>query len=559
MSKRVLIAIPHPTPNGDLHLGHLGGPFLSADVLRRRLQTAGTHVDFVTGSDDFQSYIDLQAVRDRRSTQSVAAESADKIEETLRLAGMAPDFFLRPSRSLLVQKMMRQALRLLVDRGVIAMTEQELPYCETDERYLYEAFIVGRCPYCGSSAAGNVCEECGRPIDCVLVRHPRCALCGAPATLRTGRRLTLPTSLLGGQLLEYWQDVQMPAHMRALCIRMAAEGLPELPITHPDTAGVSPDIPGWADQRITMGLDCAIYFMVSAAMAQSEKGEHGAPRTLNDLCMRWNSYSEIIACFGFDNSYFLSVVFPAIWLALGLRPPSRLVANEFLRLDGRKFSTTRRHAIWGGEFLGRQDRTAVRAFLAYRRPATERTNFTIGEFERFRDQILGMEWQGWLDHLQLAVTRDCGGVVPPETQATPDHERFAVQVNQIVAYGASGLEAGSFAPELTMRALIELVRLASSFGKSQSYLVDAPGATDTLTTARAYELGALGAFCRLAHAILPDTAEGLAAALGRAGANLAALDDGFQLLEPHVPLKIEQLQAFWRQPRAIAVQSWDNW
>ena len=172
--QRVLTTATPPTPNGDLHAGHLSGPYLGADILTRYLRMRGVEAGYLTGMDDHQSYVVTKA----RMLSSTPREVADRFNETmigtLERAGIAADHVARPRLSPYHVDLVRKLFRELWDRGALVARDAPTLYCETCEQYLFEAYVAGRCPHCGASSGGNACEACGRPNDCVDLIEPRC-------------------------------------------------------------------------------------------------------------------------------------------------------------------------------------------------------------------------------------------------------------------------------------------------------------------------------------------------------------------------------------------------
>ncbi|HEV2847179.1 MAG TPA: class I tRNA ligase family protein, partial [Thermoanaerobaculia bacterium] len=368
---RTMVSAAPPTPNGDLHVGHLSGPYLAGDIHARYLRLRGVDAHYIFGTDDNQSYTKTNGVRLGLGPQEAGDRLAGEIQATLETAGIELAEFVRPNASPHHARMTREFFRKLYDDGHLEARETPSPYCETCARYLYEAYIRGRCPHCGSPSGGNLCEDCGRPNDCVDLLDAVCTQCGNPASRRNFTRLFFPLSRWAEELKEFHLQVGMNQSLRSLCEQVIAAGLPDMTVTHVSDWGIPVPVEGFEDQRIFVWCEMAPrYFSYAEHLGGWEK--------------YWKSDdAEFVHCFGFDNGFYYAVFLPAMWMAYdrNLKLPSAFLMNEFYRLDGLKFSTSRRHAIWGRELLADVPADVMRFYLAWTAPEVEGTNFTLDDFQ----------------------------------------------------------------------------------------------------------------------------------------------------------------------------------
>ena len=369
--KKVLVLAPPPTPNGDLHVGHLSGPYLRADIYARYSRMLGNETYYLCGIDEHQSYVALKGRQIGLSPQETADMFAAEIEQTLSAANIQIDWMARPSRlahhSPLVEKLFHQ-LRL---EGRIVEREAPCLFCEVCQMYLFEAYVRGLCPHCDAPSGGNSCEACGRPNDCGDLRDPVCNICGAMASIQNVTRFFLPLAPYKKELEQYFDSAIMSSNVRALGEQMIKDGLPEIAVTHPANWGLS--APGVNGQKIYVWFEMAAGLLAATQALCESIDEPGGWQRF------WKSTDvEIVKFLGFDNTFFYSLFFSAIFQAWDreIHLPQALLANEFYRLDGLKFSTSRNHAIWGRELLRDQNVDLVRFYLAYTGPETEQTSFT---------------------------------------------------------------------------------------------------------------------------------------------------------------------------------------
>jgi methionyl-tRNA synthetase len=493
-ARDTLVTAAPPTPNGDLHLGHLSGPYVAADAHARFLRMTGGEVRFLTGSDDNQSYVDVKGMREGRPARAVAAYYADAVERTLARAGCAVDVFVRPGATPGYVPAVQEFLAKLVTSGNVEVRDGLSLFCDTCDRYLYEAHVGGGCPTCGARTNGQGCEPCGRYNDAVDLVDPRCNHCGTAAVKRPHRRLVFPLERWRRELEAYWSRVAMSPRLKALTSQLARGLLPDVTVTH-----AAP----WGIPALGVGVDGhVIYEWLEMAAGYRFAGK--------DAFVKEDA--DVVQFFGFDNAFFYTTFIPAVLMAhdASVRLPAAFVTNEFYRLDGLKFSTSRNHAIWGPEALAHVPADVVRFFLAHDRPEDEETSFSL---ERFRATVaseLADEWDPWLAGLETRL----GGVAPAAGSLSAPQQRFLAELRGLVARAAEALAAPSFSLRRLARVITQIVRAARALAASHAPLADDPAHAAEYATSLALELSAVRALARVAAPLMPRTAEDLATALG---------------------------------------------
>jgi methionyl-tRNA synthetase len=508
--KTVLVLAPPPTPNGDLHVGHLSGPYLRADVYTRFQKMLGRTAYLLSGIDEHQSYVASKARQIGLGPQETADYFADDIEKTLTAASVEVDLVARPSRITSHSEIVGKVFRTLQNEGGFIEREDLCPFCTKCNIYLFEAYIRGLCPHCNAPSGGNCCEVCGRPNDCRDLREPACNQCGETPRLRSIKRLYLPLARFKKQLRNYHEDISMSSHVRALCEQMMEEGLPEIAITHPSTWGIL--APGCSDQRIYAWFEMAPGLLAATEALASSKGLLGGWQGF------WkNPDVEIVKFMGFDNSYFYSMLFPAILQGFDpdIQLPRALLSNEFYRLQGEKFSTSRNHAIWGRELLKDNHPDLVRFYLAYSGPETEQSNFTMAEYRQTINAEILNGWLGWLRELGTKISRDHSGAAPAPRSFTDKMQRFEFWLQQLLERADESYDARSFSLQEVSRLLIELVHAARSFGHAEDHWRHVSARRETQETAVSLELLAAKALAILSAPIMPSFAASLWRDLGQ--------------------------------------------
>lgn len=496
--KKVLVLAPPPTPNGDLHVGHLSGPYLRADIYARYSRMLGNETYYLCGFDEHQSYVNLKGRQIGLGPQETADKFAREIEQTLSAANIQIDLIARPSRLAHHRPLVEKLFQQMQGEGRIVEREEPCLFCNACQMYLFEAYVRGFCPHCNEPSGGNSCEACGQPNDCGDLRDPVCNICGARASVQNVTRFFLPLSPYAKQLQEYFDSATMSSNVRALGEQMIKDGLPDVAVTHPSSWGLS--APGSSAQKIYVWFEMAAG-LLSATQALAETiGEPGGWERF------WKSADvEIVKFLGFDNTFFYSLFFSAIFQAWDpeIRLPQALLANEFYRLEGLKFSTSRNHAIWGRELLRDQNVDLVRFYLAYSGPETEQTSFTLAEYEQTVRRELLDGVQEWLCQLGKAVSTEYSGIAPSPGVWTDAMHRFYGRLNDTFRKAGAGYSTKEFSTQRVARLLLELAREARFFSHSESHWKRVSDRRPTRDTAISLELLAAKSLALLSAPIMP--------------------------------------------------------
>ncbi|MFF7616717.1 class I tRNA ligase family protein [Streptomyces lavendulae] len=498
-----------PTPNGDLHLGHLSGPYLGADAFTRYQRMTGAEAYHLTGSDDYQSYVVAAAAKEGTTPAETAAHYSAEIAETLRLMDIPLDQYTVTDQDPAYREGLRDFFGKVVASGEIAVTETDALYDATTGGYLYEADVKGGCPGCGSITSGNICEECGEPNTVADLTGPRSARSDAPPATAPAARWTLPLHAYAGDVRAHHRLGRVPARLRELADRLFRRPDLTIPLTHPSTWGVEPREEGTDGQVIWVWPEMSYGFLHGI---QSLGARLGRPWKAADPAADW----KIVHFFGYDNSFYHCVLYPVLYqLAFpGWTPDIDYHVNEFYLLEGEKFSTSRRHAIWGKEILTPDTVDSVRYFLASTRPEGTRTDFRRAAYEATLDDTLIGTWQQWLNDLGARVAKHHGGRAPDAGNWTAEHSAFLARLGTRLAAVTGALQNDSFSLNQAAAELDGIVRDTVRFARAEGLLTDTPGWESENRTAVALELAAARLLAHAAAPVMPRFADRLAAALG---------------------------------------------
>lgn len=371
-----IIIAATPTPNGDLHVGHLAGPYLAGDVYARYLQANGRPVIYTTCTDDSQSYVVSTAHRRGTTPQALCTTSTAAIQRSLvamgiSIAGLPPidDRY---------RKTVLEFMTALHAAGRFRVRTVRLPYAERSGTYLFDGLVSGICPVCLAGSCGGACEDCGHPNNFDQLLTPRSTMDPAePVSYREHTVLVLPMEDYRDRLITYFaaREGRWRPHSMQLIRELLARPLPEIPVTMPGTWGIPAPFPETPGQIVYPWVEAMPASMYSTWWAAAQQGERAAT---TDQHWRAEHDAQLVYFHGFDNTYHWGLMDLVLLMAHGERYvlPETNVCNEFYNLAGEKFSTSRNHLIRGTDLLVEVPRDLVRFYLALTAPERQRTNFT---------------------------------------------------------------------------------------------------------------------------------------------------------------------------------------
>lgn len=378
-----VVLSPPPTPNGPLHLGHLAGPYLAADIAVRAARRRGERVFALCGLDDHQNYVLAKARQEGTGVRELRDRYAGLIRGVFDRVGVGHDGFTEPLDDAGYRSAVAGFLGELVAAGTLPVEEWRTPVCANCPGIAHHVYVSGRCAHCDGPSGGGTCEGCGSYTPAAALVDPRCTRCGSPATAT--KTVTGPVIRLEEYrwvLQNVWYRAALPPRARELAWRLLlSDELPTVPLSYPTDWGIETD--GFPGQRIDVWAEMGLGYLHTIGR-RLEPGATG----LAEHVKAWDGVDSVWTFLGLDNAFYYLALFPALFAAAGV-PQSvhgGLVVNEFYRLDGAKFSTSRGHAVWAHELLEQEDPRAVRAFLSWDRPAPHATNFT---WERYRAATAG--------------------------------------------------------------------------------------------------------------------------------------------------------------------------
>lgn len=550
----LLVFSTPPTPNGDLHCGHLSGPYIAADVLARAHRLTGAPAWHVTGRDDHQTYVDKMARQEGRSPDEVAETYAAALQETWSRYAITLDGFIAPDRDGAYAAFVREGLDRLIELGLIEAESGPAAF-DAAGNYLHEAFISGACPHCGESSDGNACEACGRPNLCIDLGAARAYGSERPPIAGESRRLVFRLSRLQAQLDEYVKSSEMSARSLAMSLAMLEDGLPDIPITHPTAWGLPVSALGVENHILYVWFEMAFGYLWGAAALPCAQGENVWARAASV----YDGSTRIAHCYGFDNSWYHTLLFPAVYLALGLTPPKVHIVNELLDLDGEKFSTSRRHLIWGKALRQTLSSDLARFALLTNRPEGVRANFKLPDIERRLQDIFGDALPAWFAAFaaQAAAFEDR---LPESGAWTGEHQRYHAQLHHQAAELRQAMACGTGSPRQIAQLFSDIATDGARFQRAQTHFFDGRASAGNLRrTAVALGAAGLRVLASAALVVTPELGEDLVEWLALQtnfadGVSADFLPAGHTILPGNQPVPLicpDRLEE--RVPRAVPV------
>lgn len=455
---KYLILTPPPTPNGDLHLGHISGPFTAADVYKRFLKLNGKEVHHVSGSDDYQSYVQLKAMQRGENPKDTADYFSSKIEQTFMNFDIEVDYFLKTSKNLDHQENTQKLVKTMYDKGLLISKKENILYCNENQKPLYEAFVEGTCPHCLSKTDGNLCESCGRPNNCydIIGYKSKISSANSLQIVEGQERLFFPLSKYKNELKAYYKSVHMTEHLREFCEGILQEDLPDIPVSFNNDWGIEMPVPEYRNQRIYVWFEMAAHYISSVSKVENDN---------------WLISDKIkkVQFLGFDNSFFYAVLLPAIYLSLN--PKNKFVdsyvTNEFLNLENQKFSTSRNHAIWADDFIKLYSSDIARLYLSYKRPENFQSNFLNIEFQKFiefYDKFI----IDYLNEFKNEFQTVGNNLSIDINELSKDEKVIMKTLQKAIVTTQDYFQIEKFSPKKIVGTVFELLEMIDEFNKSQS-------------------------------------------------------------------------------------------
>ena len=461
MSKnRYTITAALPYTNGPIHIGHLAGVYVPADIYARYLRMKREDVFFVCGSDEHGVAISIRAKREGKSPKELIDHYHNMIKSSFDDFGISFDHYGRTSDPIHHQTA-SDFFKTLYDNGDFIEETTEQLYDEEAEQFLADRFVVGTCPHCDHEEAyGDQCESCGRSLNATDLINPTSTLSGSVPVTKATKHWFLPldryqTSLEDWILKGHADDWKPNVYGQVKS--WLDDGLKARAVTRDLDWGIPVPVPGGENKVLYVWFDAPIGY-ISATKEWAEKNN-------KDWEPYWKDQNtKLIHFIGKDNIVFHCIIFPAMLHAEGSYVlPTNVPANEFLNLEGKKLSTSKNWAVWLHEFLedfpDKQD--VLRYVLTANSPENKDNDFTWRDFQARNDNELVAIYGNFINRIVVLTHKYYDGVVPvPNTKTHVDEETLA-ELHALPTQIATAVESYRFREASQL--LLKIARLGNKY------------------------------------------------------------------------------------------------
>lgn len=435
MSDLIHVSVAWPYANGDLHVGHLAGAYLPADIFARYHRLKGNRVLMVSGSDAHGTPITVEADRRGVSPRQVFEHYHQRFLETQKAIGISYDLFTHTDTQN-HHRVAQDIFLKLHENGHLYKAAQRQLYSPTEKRFLPDRYVEGTCPICGyEQARGDQCDNCGSLLDALELINPRSKTDGSVPEIRETEHFFLDLPAFTDRLLDYLESHR--GHWRPNVINFAINyvkgGLKGRPVTRDITWGVSVPLEGWEGKSLYVWFEAVMGYLSASIEWSRLVGEPEAWKA-----WWYDPSARIYKFIGKDNIPFHTVIWQAELMGVQrlyeedesktLNLPYDVPANEFMNIEGAQASKSRNWAIWLPDILGRYDPDAIRYYLAATLPETRDSEFSWADFLQRNNGELLAAWGNLAHRVLTFAHKHWDGRVPEPGPLESSDEQLLRQV-----------------------------------------------------------------------------------------------------------------------------------
>ncbi|PWB28437.1 methionine--tRNA ligase [Flavobacterium sp. HTF] len=461
--KRYTITAALPYTNGPIHIGHLAGVYVPADIYSRYLRLQGKDVAFICGSDEHGVAISMKAKKEGITPQEVIDKYDGIIRKSFSDFGISFNNYSRTSAKI-HHDTASEFFRTLYDKGDFIEEVTEQLYDAKANQFLADRFVVGTCPRCGNEGAyGDQCENCGSTLNATDLINPKSTITGETPILKATKHWFLPLD----RYTEFLQEWILVGHKSDWKPNVYGQvkswvdgGLEPRAVTRDLDWGIDVPVEGAEGKKLYVWFDAPIGYISSTKEWAAREGKDWEPY--------WKDQdTKLVHFIGKDNIVFHCIIFPAMLKAEGSYIlPDNVPANEFLNLEGNKLSTSKNWAVWLHEYLeefpDKQD--VLRYALTSNAPETKDNDFTWKDFQARNNNELVAIFGNFINRVVVLTNKYYDGVVPTPNEFTEIDEATLAELKAYPAVISSSVERYRF-----REALGELMNVARLGNK---YLAD---------------------------------------------------------------------------------------
>ena len=504
--KRYTVTSALPYANGPIHIGHLAGVYVPADIYVRYLRMKGEDVVFIGGSDEHGVPITIKARQQGISPQAVVDRYHNIIKDSFEKLVISFDVYSRTSAAI-HHETASDFFTTLYKKGVFIEKTSQQYFDEEASQFLADRYITGTCPHCSNERAyGDQCENCGTSLSPLDLINPRSALSGNVPVLKDTKHWYLPLDQAEPWLREWIVEGHKndwKANVYGQCKSWIDQGLQPRAVTRDLDWGVKVPVEG-ADGKV-------LYVWFDAPIGYISATREWAEKTGNDWEPYWKSNdSKLVHFIGKDNIVFHCIIFPFMLKSEGSYIlPDNVPANEFLNLESDKISTSRNWAVWLHEYLeelpGKED--VLRYVLTANAPETKDNDFTWKDYQARNNNELLAIFGNFVNRTLVLTQKYFEGLVPALENLTSADEEVLAQMNAFPASIGGSIENYRFREALSE--LMNLARLGNRYLTENEPWKIFKTDPNRVKTILAVSLQIVAKLAVLAKPFLPFTAEKL--------------------------------------------------
>jgi len=460
MSKRYTITAALPYTNGPIHIGHLAGVYVPADIFARYQRLKNNDVAFICGSDEHGVAISIKAKKEGTTPQAIIDKYHAIIKQSFADFGISFDNYSRTSAPIHHQTA-SDFFKKLYEQGDFIEEISEQLYDEEAHQFLADRFVIGTCPKCGNPEAyGDQCERCGSSLNATDLIDPKSSITGSKPTLKATKHWFLPLNRYQ-EFLEKWilegHKSDWKPNVYGQVKSWLDDELKPRAVTRDLDWGIPVPVEGAEGKVLYVWFDAPIGYISSTKEWAEREGKDWRPY--------WqDSDTQLVHFIGKDNIVFHCIIFPAMLKAEGsFILPANVPANEFLNLEGNKLSTSKNWAVWLHEYLqdfpNQQD--VLRYALTANAPETKDNDFTWKDFQARNNNELVAIFGNFINRVAVLTQKYYEGVIPAAGEFNDIDTETLRQITELTEKIEQSLERYRFRE--AQQELMNMARLGNKY------------------------------------------------------------------------------------------------
>ncbi len=442
--------------NGPIHIGHLAGCYIPADIYVRYLRSMGRDVAFVSGTDEHGVPITIKAKKEGTTPQAIVDKYYEIIHKSFEDFGISFDIYSRTSKQI-HHETSQDIFKVMYDKGYFDEKVTEQYFDEVAQQFLADRYIVGTCPVCANeNAYGDQCERCGTSLSPTELKNPRSTLSGSKPVMKATKNWYLPLDRMQPEIEKYVNShPEWKANVFGQCQSWLKQGLQPRAMTRDLDWGIKVPLEDTDGKVLYVWFDAPIGYI---SMTKELKGDD------------WEKYwkaedTKLVHFIGKDNIVFHCIIFPAMLMADGrfITGADNVPANEFMNLEGDKISTSRNWAVWLHEYLeafpDKQD--VLRYVLTANAPETKDSEFTWKDYQtRNNSELVGI-FANFFNRVIVLTQKNFDGIVPQLADLQEVDNKTIQELENLPRQIGEAIENYRFREGLAL--LMDLARLGNKY------------------------------------------------------------------------------------------------